>query len=250
MEYQTLALGLIFSLGVFAVKNGFGLSFYWNQTGSVWRKWTLAVGHAMTYLLIFMAAGFILQYLMSESLIGTIMPLMQGGMYVHLIMAAFMVIWGIVLLRRGPDSKRHGKSRAWLLLVVPCPVCLTVVFLSSSFLTVVLPGSTWAIVGLEFGLFFLITLLAALFGRLYLRHGGMDAHSLLGATMLGIAAFFILTICMAPHFQSLDEIYRLAVNAGTGTQTIGFTGRTIFYAGSVMLLLAGFTASYRRMKEV
>ncbi|MFW6044284.1 MAG: DUF2162 domain-containing protein [Planctomycetota bacterium] len=250
MEYQTLVLGLILSLGVFAVKNGFGFSFYWNQTDSVWRKWSLAGGHAMTYLLIFMGAGFVLKYVMSDAVLSTIVPLMKGGMYVHFIMAVFMLIWAILLLRRRPSSEQHGSSRAWLLLVVPCPVCLTVVFLSSSILTTVIPGSTWVVVGLGFGVFSLITLVAAMLGGLYLRRRDMDAHSLLGGTMLGIAAFFILTICMAPHFQSLEEIYRLAANAGTGTQTVGITGRTIFYAASVILLLAGFACSYKRMKEV
>jgi len=129
-------------------------------------------------------------------------------MLVHMVMAALMAIWGVVLLKR--HHAHAATSRGWLLLVLPCPVCATVILFSAAFFVSLFPdGRGWVIPGLYMA-FVVISLLAMGGVHLLRRRRAQPSEAFLGGAMLLMAAYFILSVTVMPQFADLDSVYRLA----------------------------------------
>ncbi|NNK00146.1 MAG: hypothetical protein HKP58_07010, partial [Desulfatitalea sp.] len=137
MIYKSLILGILFSIGVFSVKSGVGLSYYLFQTVSKRTRLGTYVLSAGAYLLVFLASVLILKKIELIRHMDVVQDFVQSGMLIHLIMAAMLMVWGVVLLKR--DGTLHQKSKGWLLLAAPCPVCAIVIFFSVGFLMTCFP---------------------------------------------------------------------------------------------------------------
>ena len=87
---------------------------------------------SLTYLLVFSGVVFALKQVDLKSHIDIIQQWLQSGMLVHLVIASLMVFWGVLLLRN--NRSRYASSRGWLLLAMPCPVCLVVILFSAGVL--------------------------------------------------------------------------------------------------------------------
>ncbi|MFZ6007887.1 MAG: DUF2162 family putative transporter, partial [Nitrospirota bacterium] len=74
--------GMLFSLGIFAVKVGFGLGF----SKIKWKGIFLTLS---MYLVLF-----VLIAVLSERLIQLLEPVLRKGPYLHALMAAGMIAWG------------------------------------------------------------------------------------------------------------------------------------------------------------
>jgi predicted transporter len=133
-------------------------------------------------------------------------------MLVHLAMAGLMMGWGLVLLKQNTASQ--SKSRGWLMLAVPCPVCVTVIFFSAGFLITCFPETPKTVV-LALYLAFVLINLATLSGiGLYRKRHAMLPESLLGGAMILVAVYFFLSVTVLPQFADVDKIYRLAMYQG------------------------------------
>ena len=92
--------GMLFSLGIFAVKVGFGLGF----SGMKWKGVLLTLS---LYLVLFVAIA-----VLSGHLIKFLEPVLRKGPYLHALMAAGMIGWGIYLLRgkliKGSCLRKQG----------------------------------------------------------------------------------------------------------------------------------------------
>jgi predicted transporter len=105
-------LGLLFSLGVFALKVALVLP--------------LLKGYKAHILIIILySLLFYLFYEISLRFEGLILPLLERGVYLHLFTASGLIIWGAYLLFRPSCS-----HRALLFYLMPCPVCLLSISLS------------------------------------------------------------------------------------------------------------------------
>ncbi|MDR1313499.1 MAG: DUF2162 domain-containing protein [Deltaproteobacteria bacterium] len=246
VELKSLWLGLLVSMLAFSVKTGLGWSYLWLRCPPKARPWA-TLGVAALYLALF---GGVLALVTRINIIGhyeTLAPLWQGGITLHWLVAAFLALWGLVLLRRGgeispedaggahrraapvpaaasvtdgPAGPGAGgeagccgpppSSKGWLALVVPCPVCLSVVLMSLAGLVLYFPENALEATGLLYLAFLAV---AGGAGLAMIAGRGDDSEPLehtLGLAMILIASYFMLTALVMPQFSSVGRVYRIA----------------------------------------
>lgn len=209
MAYQSLILGVLFSIGIFAIKSGVGISYVVLRQERLRTKAAGFMLFAVGYGFVFAAAALTLPKIDPVRHLAAIQSFIQSGMLVHLVMAALMMGWGLVLLKR--NNACQSKSRGWLMLAAPCPVCVTVIFLSAGFLITCFPDTPETVV-LALYLAFVLISLATLIGiERYRKRRAMPPESLLGGAMILIAVYFFLSVTVLPRFADVDHIYRLAM---------------------------------------
>lgn len=202
--------GMLFSLGIFAVKVGFGLGF-----GGIKRKGI--------FLTLFMyVVLFVVIAILSEQLMKILEPVLRKGPYLHALMAIGMIAWGIYLLRRQTtehrteielkfkiqNSKINSPELSTLnsfLLLIPCPVCLTAMTFSTwAALSVIkLPAY---IVGLGLGIVF-VGLSLLFFGITRLK-SSMSPRISLGLSMMGIGIYFIASLVLPAKIEEARGVYQ------------------------------------------
>jgi predicted transporter len=212
MLYKSLILGVLFSIGIFAVKSGVGIAYVAGQNKRKRDVARIVLMYALAYGAVFGIAALILPRIDPVRHLGAIQTFIQSGMIVHLAMAALMMAWGILLLKhKRPSSIIHsGHSRAWLLLVLPCPVCMTVIWLSSAFLITFFPDHpVWVELTLYLT-FVTVGLVSMIILRGFGQRSTLSSEATLGAAMLLMAAYFLVSVTVMPQFGDLDKVYRLA----------------------------------------
>jgi predicted transporter len=209
MVYKNLILGILFSIGIFAVKGGVGLFYCLSKTASNRLRAAACSLYALSYLLIFLASGLILAKIDLIRHLDAIQFFLQSGMIVHLLMAGMLIVWGVLLLKRNTGSE-HG-SKGWLLLAVPCPVCAFVIFFSVGFLMTCFPDSSRTVIVFLYMTFILLNLMTVLVMGFWKMERGTPPETLLGGAMLLIAVYFFLSVTIMPQFADADKIYRMAL---------------------------------------
>ncbi len=183
--------GMIFSLGVFAVKVGFGLSF----SRMKWKGILLTLSF---YFLLFIVIA-----MLSGRLIELLEPLLREGPYLHALMATIMIAWGIYLIKHG-----HGKATKInphsMLLLIPCPVCLTAITFSvwAGINAIKLPSY---LVGLGLGLVF--TSLSLIFMGITRLRSSISPHINLGLSMIGIGIYFLMSLIVPAKIEEAKGVY-------------------------------------------
>jgi len=183
--------GMIFSLGVFAVKVGFGLSF----SRMKWKGILLTLSF---YFLLFIVIA-----MLSGRLIELLEPLLREGPYLHALMATIMIAWGIYLIKHG-----HGKATKInphsMLLLIPCPVCLTAITFSvwAGINAIKLPSY---LVGLGLGLVF--TSLSLIFMGITRLRSSISPHINLGLSMIGIGIYFLGSLIVPAKIEEAKGVY-------------------------------------------
>ncbi len=205
MLLKSLVLGLIFSLGIFALKVGLGVYYFTNGVSGKREKVCLVLSLAVGYLFLFLLGYFLMERLSVSAYLNIFQRGFDYGMLLHMIMAVLLVLWGILILRT--QYPEQTKSRGWLLLVIPCPLHLSVILLSLAFFLTSLPEFAWQAVILLYLGFLCMVFLTVLALRLF--SVGNRQKDLLGWGMLFIAAYFLVAIVVMPHFQDAESIYRL-----------------------------------------
>lgn len=215
--------GMLFSLSIFAVKVGFGLGF----GGMKWKGVSLTLS---IYL-----ALFVIIAMLSERLIGIVEPVLRKGPYLHALMAIGMIAWGAYALKgisRKCDCDETPKGV--LLLLIPCPVCLTAMTFSTwAALSVIkLPAY---IVGLGLGITF-AALSLLFYGFTRLKRSANPAIGL-GLSMVVIGLYFLASLILPAKIEEAKGIYgsfltegnNIDMNNGIGVFTLLFTALIIGY---------------------
>ena len=206
--------GMFFSLGIFAVKVGFGLGF----GGMRWK------GIVITLSLYFVL--FVLIAMLSGQLMKILEPVLKKGPYLHVLMAIGMILWGIRLLRRQKTENRTQINSKFvnsqlltpnsLLLLIPCPVCLTAMTFSTwTALSVIkFPAP---IVGLGLGIVFVTLSLLFFFSlKLITCHSSLITSQVgLGLSMIGIGFYFLASLFLPAKIEEAKEIYRSFLREGS-----------------------------------
>lgn len=247
MAYRSLILGILFSIGIFALKGGVGLSYYLSGTVSKRAKAGVCSLYALSYLLVFLISALILEKIDLIRHLDVIQGFVQSGMLVHFIMACMLVVWGVCLLRR--TGKPARKSRGWLLLAVPCPVCMTVIFFSVGFLMTCFPDSGKTVTLLIYGAFILINLIGLALMGFWKKRRETSPESLLGGAMLLIAFYFLLSVTVMPQFADAEEIYRMALRP-SDTATIQPRHLFFFLICIVATFSGGFGAMALKIRRI
>ncbi len=213
MEYQSLILGVFLSIGIFAIKSGAGLAYLFSGNNKIKTKSAGFLFFALIYMVIFFAVLVFIKKIDPVTHLMKIQQFIRSGMTIHLIMALFMMIWGIMLLRHRKGTL-HKKSRGWMLLSLPCPVCVTVIFVSTSFLITLYPNTPLIVVSGLYASFMVINIITMILISTYRKSRDFQPESLLGGIMLLIAVYFFLSVTVMPNFSDLDKVYRLAMYKG------------------------------------
>lgn len=213
MAYQNLIFGILFSIGIFAVKSGVGISYFVAGRKKKRAKAGAFLLFAFTYFFAFAAAAIVLERMDPVRHLAAIRTFIQSGMIVHLVMAGTMMAWGVILLKQKNGSR--SDSKGWLMLAVPCPVCVTVIFFSAGFLITCFPNAPKLVVLALYLTFVLVNLITMGFITLHRRkRQAMPPESFLGGAMLLIAVYFFLSVTIMPQFADMEKIYRLAMYQG------------------------------------
>lgn len=242
MELKSLLLGLFFSVGIFAVKSGIGLYYFWGWKKGLKSKLGLLCLFGVIYYFIFMVSSHILEKIDFLKYFETVQNFLKTGMLIHILMAGLLLIWGVALLKRQRGDRK--KTYGWALLAVPCPVCVTVIFFTVAFLLSYFPDSGDAAVLSAYAGFVGINLLTMILLGFWQTRSNSTPESLLGTAMLIIAAYFFLSVIIMPQFGDLDKIYRLAQYKGEN-QMMNIKHTVFLY----VLIAASFTVGFLSMRR-
>lgn len=212
MELKSLFLGLTFTIGIFALKSGVGLHYLFTQRYSLKGRILFIFGYALAYFLIFSISYLILKRINVIDYYNAFQGLFRSGMYIHFFMATGLIAWGIYLLKN--QGERQKGSKAFWLLIIPCPVCTTVVFLTTAFLMAYFPHVGLLAVMGAYLFFILINFVTILTLTLWDKGSKSSPETTLGTAMLLIAIYFILSIIIMPQFSDIGNIYRIAAYKG------------------------------------
>ena len=233
MELKTLLIGLVMSTAAFALKSGTGLSYAFMHTRGVVRRGMILTSFVFGYGLVFGLAAIILVRGDLMARVDLMQNFFKSGMTLHFIFAGLLLFWGGVLLKQDPGKQR--TSRAWVALLVPCPVCFGVILLSCGFVLALYPKQLLVFPLLYTG-FILISISVALTGSFLAKTNGFTGHQL-GMIMVVIAVYFLLSVIVVPQFADLDKVYRISTPETVFTYTPIKAGLLLF---STLALIIGF----------
>ena len=246
MLYKSLILGIVFSIGIFAVKSGAGLSYIMARKDTLWGRVAVLILFAVTYGLVFALVGLALKFIDPLKHFVSIQSFLKSGMTVHMVMAVLMILWGLILIRQHHDAE--DGSRGWLLLVLPCPVCATVILFSLAFAVSFFPDHFTAVVGGLYLLFLMMGIGSGFLLMLFQKKTLVSSGLFLGAVMLLMAGYFILSVTVMPQFAELENVYRLA--RYQGEQTVLDRRAVIITAVFVLVFFtAGYGIQYRKIRR-
>ena len=210
-ELLGIAVGLALSLGLFAFKAAAGEYFFCALPGSAKRKFFFLLLNTLLYCGVFLLAFRLIETIDLFKLAGSAAEFLKAGVIFHLILAAGLAVWGVRLLCQRPEEElRTRAAKGWLLLTLPCPVCISAVFLSTAFALMLFPGAApvlrWSIPAgfLTVNALFLLLLIAL--GR-YLK---IPPLHLTGRAMIGAGLYLLLILLCAPGFQEAEKLYAVA----------------------------------------
>ena len=244
MELKSLFLGFTFTIGIFALKSGVGLHYLFTQRYSLKGRILFIFGSALAYFFIFFVSYIILKKINLIDYYNTFQGVFRSGMYIHSLMAAGLIIWGIYLLKNG--GKQQETSRAFYLLIIPCPLCASVIFLTTAFLMTYFPHSGLPVVMGTYLFFTAINFLTIFSLTLSDAKSNSVPEHTLGAAMLLIAVYFILSVIIMPQFGDIDKIYRIAAYRG---EKAAMNTRDILLLSSMMFtfFVTGYLIKKRKV---
>lgn len=245
MELKALFTGIIFALALFAVKNGVGLHYFLVQKrDSKVRLFFLSL-YSLLYLCLFMLCSHLLQK-------GTITPYLEAtqrffksGLFLHALMAGGLAGWGTALLKKGERWNTGGYG--WLALIIPCPVSMTVILLMAALLASYFPDAGHIPVLWGYVVFMGIVLVTAIHMKLGGYRSGSSPEPAVGAAMLILALYFLLSVLVLPHFRDIDKVYRIATYEGE-KQTTNPKDQLFLYSTMAALFTGGFLIMAKKLK--
>lgn len=249
MEWKSLILGLTMAFSVFALKSGAGLFYVVDTCRSASRRWVYRGVYSASYLILFAFAYYSLTRLDIIDHVEIFQNLTEAAMGIHVLMAAGFLFWAIQLLRT--VQRNHIKpswNRAWITLIIPCPVCLTVIVLTTALLISLFPERAWYSTFGGYALFVIISLSASFVIQFIKNRRQLSAESILGGAMLFTAAYFILSVLLIPHWSDLDKVYRIAsVQAEKSVTDAQLAIEAVIVV--VVLFLLGFGMKLRTIRR-
>jgi predicted transporter len=246
MELKSLLIGLTFTIGIFALKSGVGLHYFLSRERELKFKLLFFFIYSIVYFFIFMLSSLILQKMNIIRHFEAIQTFLKSGMFVHMIVACFLLIWGVILVKRQKNEKRI--THAWLLMIIPCPVCIMIIFFSAGFLFAFFPDFGNLAVLCAYAVFIVINIATMVVMSFWKVLSDSTPESILGSTMLMIAVYFLLSVIIMPQFSDLDKIYRLA--AYKGEINIINTDQIILYLLVIISsILFGFYLMKRKIRR-
>ncbi len=227
--------GMLFSLGIFAVKVGLGLGY-----GRFSRKQTALILAGYTALFMFIAVA-------AERLMKLAGPLLKKGPYTHTLLAVGLIVWGVIVIFKSNGLKEGGGPKAAegfktasLLMIVPCPICLSAMIFST-YAALNAVSQPPLLLGLCLGVVFsVMALLVTLTARL--RTGDMPQTSL-GMAMITVGLYFVFSLFLPAKIEAARGMYASFLTENQAPAS-GNTGAVMAFM--LVLLVAGFFIRKKR----
>ncbi len=246
MELKALILGLIFATGVFAFKSGTGLGYFvQSHKGKQGRRFGILV-YIVIYFLLFEVSYLVVSKVPLLGHLSLVQVLLRYAMVIHVILAGGLFLWGLWVVRF--RSSGWHANYGWVALMMPCPVCLSVILIITAMLYSSLGGKSRSAILLTYLLFLFMGSMGAFFTALLQKKDGVEYSKGLGITMLALASYFLLAVIIMPQFKDIDKIYRLAAYEaeGEGIQSKQFMIPLLVMSGA---WLSGFLRMCSRNKR-
>ena len=244
MLKQLWITGILVAFSVFGIKVGLGLGAQiYNRTVSLGKKVIFIVGCLFIYFILFFCLYYVITRFHLLNYPDQFVNMLQYGMLLYLAVAMGLFLWGSKLLLQNPAEHNHLSLRASLLLILPCPVCATVILLNLifaySFFTLSPFLTTLTLFALFSGIIFVTS--AIIFPFRYKIDSG---NSFLGLSMTLIALYFLLTVIIAPIYPEIKAAFAMAVSNSPVSQIDLFHTAIL---GVIVFILgcAGFIKTYR-----
>jgi len=248
MELKTFLLGLSLSIISFAAKTGLGWAYYY-RSASVARRIAMSLLLAGLYALIFLGAYFFVSSINLLEHFDTLIPLWENGYMLHWMTALFMLLWGGLLIRRTFCPAEQPHSRGWLVLVLPCPVCASMILISVAMVQLHFPREAFPATISLFFIFIFSAFFVGWIAMLKKPDRNLTQETDLGLSMIMIALYFLLLALVGPHFKDLDKIYRLAVQAFSDGQSRSVFTDILAYFLILTGIWAGFIYTQKRIRS-
>ncbi len=249
MLKQLWITGILVAFSVFGIKVGLGLgSQIYNRTVSLGKKVIFVVGCLFIYLILFFCLYYMITHFNLLNYPDQFVNMVQYGMLLYLAVALGLLLWGGRLLLQNPAEHNHFSLRASLLLIVPCPVCVTVILLNLtlaySLFTLSPLLTTLTLFALFSGIIFVTSAIIFPF-----RHKIGSWNSFLGLSMTSIALYFLITVIIAPIYPEIRAAFTMAASNSPVSQIDLFHTAIL---GVIVFILgcAGFIKTYIAKGEI
>jgi predicted transporter len=219
MNVTNIAIvGIVLSILVFGIKTGLGCGF------ANLRKHEIIMVCAV-YLVICVIMGFLIGYLSVDSL-GNISGI---GISFHILLALLMIIAGIYTQKQW-NCGRDVSRRTFIFLSLPCPICLSALFIACTMLASTLEWSGF-IIGIIVGSIFFLSALTSSF---VFRSLGKTPQTL-GDLMMFIGIFYVLGAVLIPAYIQTKTITSPSFSVDIGATLISFIIFFIFIAAGFII---------------
>ena len=249
MLKQLWITGILVAFSVFGIKVGLGLgSQIYNRTISLGKKVIFVVGCLFIYLILFFCLYYVITRFNLLNYPDQFVNMLQYGRLLYLAVALGLLLWGGRLLLQNPAEHNHLSLRASLLLIVPCPVCVTVILLNLtlaySLFTLSPLLTTLTLFALFSSIIFVTSAIIFPF-----RHKIGSWNSFLGLSMTSIAFYFFFTFLIAPIYPEIRAAFTMAASNSPVSQI------DVFYTaifGVIVFIFgcAGFMKTYFAKGEI
>ncbi len=243
MLKQLWITGVLVAFSVFGIKVGLGLGAQiYNKTVSIGKRIIFIGGSLFVYLILFFCLYSVITHFNLLNYLDQFVNMLQYGMLLHFAVALGLLLWGGKLLLQNPAEHSHLPFRASLLLILPCPVCATVILLNMTFAYSLFDLSPVLTTLTLFALFsgIIIVTCAIIFP---FRHKIGSGNSFLGLSMTLIALYFLFTVIIAPIYPEIKAAFAMAVSNSPVNQVdhvhTSILGIIVFILGC-----AGFIKTY------
>jgi len=198
MELNLLlwGVGILFTLGIFALKVGLGLGY-----GNFSKRAIFQV--LMLYFLLFLGMSYLLHHLFNPLIL-----LLQKGPYLHALMALALFLWGLFLLKSNKPKackcQPQKPQKGALLLVLPCPVCLTTIAFS---LFITERAFKLPPIPLTLFLYLSFLFLTLFFLALTKLKSSFSSEINLGLSMMVIGSYYLLALILPSKIEETKSVY-------------------------------------------
>lgn len=229
--------GVVMAFLSFGIKTGMGIGArLFGSQASRSASLIFTAGTMLSYLVLFFALHAVVTHLDLLNYLDQLTSLMRYGMLVHLAVALGLMIWGVRLLIGPVRHKETASLGVGLFMVLPCPVCATVILLNVTLalsLSSLTPAATTTTL---FALFFAIVMATLLVLYLFRGKMGVD-NAFIGAAMVLISLYFFTTVIIAPIYPKIKPAFAMAAS-NNPVKDIDLL--PILFLAGVTLALSGF----------
>ncbi|WP_321430225.1 DUF2162 domain-containing protein [uncultured Methanolobus sp.] len=218
MSYVYAAvIGILIGIFIFGLKTGVGCGF-----STVKKKEVLIL--AGGYFVISIILGSLVE-MVDQSYLEKIANL---GMTLHVFIALVLIAAGIYTQKKW-NSGCDVSKKTFLVISVPCPVCLTALFVSCMILASTLEVSGWK-VGVIVGLVFFISVISSTFVFRKMK----KTPEGLGTAMMFLGLFYLLGAIIVPAYIKAKKL-SMELNCGGDFEIVPLLILSVFVIGGYAL---------------